>query len=337
MKNNLRKPLERGSVRRQGIYPGILAGYVIRYISRLHMNHQRHYSAAILAFVIWGFFSIPLRALRDHHAGEILFFRILLSTMVLILAIIAFRQKSFKHNVGLFKSLDRKRKRQAIFLTLIGGVLLTVNWLTFIYIVNNINIKTASFSYLICPVITAVLGYVLIHEKMDRLQWISVGLCALSCVVMAFSSTAELGYSVLTAFTYALYLISQRKNQGFDRIIVLGIQVASSLIILTFFYPFLVEGFPSEIYFYEIILIIAVVFTVIPLFLNLYALNKINSATIGILMYLNPIINFTVAFVLFQEKPTSLQWFGYGIIVIALVIFNHKLIIKNPKAVDAIS
>jgi chloramphenicol-sensitive protein RarD len=216
---------------------------------------------------------------------------------------------------------------------LIGGVLLTINWLTFIYIVNNINIKTASFSYLICPVITAVLGYTLIHEKMTRLQWVAVGLCALSCALMGFNSVHELGFSLLTAFTYALYLISQRKNQGFDRIVVLGIQVLFSLAILTLFYPYLVNSLPTTIDFYKVILLIAVVFTVIPLFLNLYALNQINAATIGILMYLNPVINFTIAFLIFNERATVLQWAGYGIIVAALVIFNYDIVRRKERPI----
>jgi chloramphenicol-sensitive protein RarD len=290
------------------------------------MNHQRHYGAAILAFVIWGFFSIPLRALREYGAGEILYFRILFSLVALALVIGLFRRRALERDVASFLSLSKKLKRHTIFLTLIGGVLLTVNWLTFIYIVNNINIKTASFSYLICPVITAVLGFLLIHEKMTRYQWAAVALCALSCAAMGFSSALELGYSVLTAFTYALYLISQRKNQGFDRIIVLGIQVLFSLAILTVFYPQLVNRLPTSFYFYEMILLIAVAFTVIPLFLNLFALNKINAATIGILMYLNPILNFTLAFLVFGEMASTLQWVGYGIIVVALLIFNYERI-----------
>jgi chloramphenicol-sensitive protein RarD len=238
-------------------------------------------------------------------------------------------------SVSLFRSADQKRKGQAIFLTLIGGILLTINWLTFIYIVNNINIKTASFSYLICPVVTAALGYALIHEKIAKHQWIAVGLCALSCVAIGFSSALELGYSVLTAFTYALYLISQRKNQGFDRIVVLGIQVLFSLAILTIVYPQLVHTLPQGFYFYEMILLIAVVFTVIPLFLNLYALNKINAATIGILLYLNPIFNFMTAFLVFGEVASTLQWIGYGTIVVALVIFNlNRLQKRQTSALD---
>jgi chloramphenicol-sensitive protein RarD len=78
--------------------------------------------------------------------------------------------------------------------------------------------------------------------------------------------------------------------------------------------------------FYMITLCIALFFTVLPLFLNLYALNKINAATIGILMYLNPLINFTTAFLIFRESASSIQIVGYGIIAVALVLFNYPVL-----------
>jgi chloramphenicol-sensitive protein RarD len=69
-------------------------------------------------------------------------------------------------------------------------------------------------------------------------------------------------------------------------------------------------------------LLIAMVFTVLPLFLNLFALNKINSTTIGILLYINPLLNFMLAFFIFDERADFLQIIGYGLIGIGLVVFN---------------
>ncbi len=294
---------------------------------------KKHYAAAISAFIIWGFFSIPLRALKGYAAGEILYFRILFSAIILLVIVLGFKKKDLKKDWALFSSLTKTSRLEVIGLTLAGGALLTLNWLSFIYIVNNINIKTASFSYLICPVITAVLGYLLIKESLSPLQWFAVVLCTLSCVVMGINSTSELGYSVLTAFTYALYLITQRRNQGFDRMIMLCIQVLFSFLILNFFYDHLIVSIPVAPDFYAIIASIAVIFTILPLFLNLFALNRINSATIGILMYLNPLFNFSVAFIVFNEGISSVQLVGYLIIGIALILFNIPNFKKLKTAV----
>lgn len=289
------------------------------------MNHKKYYAAGVSAFLIWGFFAIPLRALSDYPVGEILYFRIFFAWLILLLIIFGIKREELKKDLDFLKSFPRPQRNKIIMLTMAGGALLIVNWLTFIYIVNSINIKTASFSYMICPVITAVLGFLLLKERLTLLQWIAVGLCTVSCILVGIHSAMELGYSFLTALAYALYLVSQRRNQGFDRLIILGIQLSFSFLILNLFYTSLIQEIPTSIHFYSTILFIAVVFTVLPLFLSLYALNKINSATIGILLYLNPVVNFAVAVLVFNEKVEMIQLVGYSIIVVALALFNYPL------------
>lgn len=287
---------------------------------------NKHYASAIAAFTIWGFFPLVLRAVNTHPAGEILYFRILFSLVILIVIIAGFMRAKTKENLKQFASLTAPVRKNIIVLTLLGSVLLTINWLAFIYVVNEVNIKTASFSYLICPVITACLGYVLLRERMSPIQWFAIFLCALSCVLMGMNNVTELGYSLLIAFSYALYLITQRKNQGFNRMIVLGIQVLFAFIIMNLFFSKLVGTVTFDLRFYAIVACVALFFTVLPLFLNLYALNKINAATIGILMYINPLINFILAFIVVNEKATSVQIAGYAVIAIALMLFNYPLL-----------
>ena len=113
------------------------------------MNNQKHYAAAVSAFVIWGFFSLPLRAIKDFSAGEILYFRILFSAITLLIIVLLFKRKDLQHDWKTLQALPVHRKNNVILLTLAGGALLCVNWLTFIYIVNSINVKSASFSYLV--------------------------------------------------------------------------------------------------------------------------------------------------------------------------------------------
>ncbi|NOS56757.1 MAG: EamA family transporter, partial [Cyclobacteriaceae bacterium] len=231
-----------------------------------------------------------------------------------------------------FKSLNTKAKTRVITLTLLGGVLLTVNWLVFIYVVNAVNVKTASFSYLICPVITAGLGYVLLREKLLTIQWLSILLCAISCVLMGINNVHELWYSLLIAFSYALYLVTQRKNQGFNRLMVLAVQVTFAFLLMNLFFTQLVGSVTVDYSFFGIVFCIALFFTVLPLFLNLYALNKIDAATIGILMYINPLINFTLAFLVLNETASVTQQVGYAIIAIALVLFNVPVLKRKMSA-----
>ncbi len=148
------------------------------------MNNARHYLAGIAAFVIWGFFSLPLRAISDYSVGAILYFRIFFSCLVLIVIVFGFKRAELKRNLAVLRSYSRVQRNITILLTMAGGALLIVNWLTFIYIVNNINVKTASFAYMICPVITALLGYFMLNERLTNVQWAAVALCTVSCVLM---------------------------------------------------------------------------------------------------------------------------------------------------------
>jgi chloramphenicol-sensitive protein RarD len=288
------------------------------------MNSRKYYAAAISAFCVWGFFPWVLKSLSAYGAGEILYFRIFFSSILLVLLVTVIRNSKLRKDITLFRSYPSADKTKVILLWLAGGLLLTINWLTFIYTVNEVNIRTASFSYLICPVLTAALGYVVLKEKMTPTQWMAVLLCAISCVLMGMNSVSELGYSFTTAITYGLYLVLQRLYKDFDRMTVLSVQILFSFLLLNVFYGYLIDSVPTDTNFFLITAIIAAGFTILPLFLNLYALVGISSATVGILMYINPIFNFTIAFIVFKEQVTPLQLVGYSIIAIALVLFNFQ-------------
>jgi chloramphenicol-sensitive protein RarD len=287
------------------------------------MNNKKYYAAAVMAFSVWGFFPWVLKSLHDYAAGEILYFRIFFSSILLVFIVSLVRNKKLKKDITTFKSYPSAEKTKVILLWLAGGLLLTINWLTFIYTVNEVNIRTASFSYLICPVLTAAFGYVVLKENLSATQWAAVLLCALSCVLMGMNSVSELGYSFTIASTYGMYLVLQRLYKEFDRMTVLSVQILFSFFLLNVFYGYLVDSVPTENSFYLIIAAIAAVFTVLPLFLNLYALIGVSSATVGILMYINPILNFTIAFLVFDENVTPLQITGYSIIALSLVLFNY--------------
>lgn len=287
------------------------------------MNNSKHYAAAISAFVMWGFFSLPLRALKAFTAGEILYFRIVFSVLILLIILFGFRRDKVKRDMERLKTFSSQQRNRAMMIILGGGALLIINWLVFIHIINSINIKSASFSYFICPVLTAVLGNYILNERLTSLQLGAVFLCIISCVLLGFNSATELGYSFVVALTYAFYLISQRRSNGFDRLNVLFVQMVFALIILSIAFPILVNQVPNIFHFYGLIVLVAGMFTVLPLFLNLYALNQINSTTVGILLYINPLMNFIIAFTVFEETVTHLQIIGYGLVLVALVLFNY--------------
>lgn len=288
------------------------------------MKELKHYLAAITAFTTWGFFSLVLKPIHAYPSVDILFYRVFLCSILMIGISLLFKRQQLKETVATFKNLPSGGRKKAIWLNIGGGLLLTANWFSFIYVMNHISVKATSLAYLVCPILTTVLAHFILHEKLNKQKWIAVLLSVTGCVMLSYSSLMDMVFSLIVGLSYALYLISQRENTGFDKFIVLTFQIAFSALILLPFYPFYSATLPVELHFYVFIGIIAVAFTIIPLLLNLFALKRINSSTVGMLMSINPIIAFLLAGLVFHEHMNTLQMIAYGIVFTAVLVFNLK-------------
>lgn len=291
------------------------------------VSNKPYFTAAIAAFVIWGFIPFPLKALAAHSSEQILYFRVALSMGLLLVISLVFRRRMLLETFAAVRAAEPQEKRMFILYTLLGGILLTINWLSFIYVVNHINIQTGSFAYLLCPILTAVLGFLLLKEKLRPNQWLAIGLSVLSCMLVGSGELASLLFSLLIALSYAFYLITQRILRVYDKIVLLTLQLLLSFALISPLYAFIdASGTPAPDYsFFLNIALLSVVFTVLPLFLNLFALKQLTSGTIGILMYVNPVINFAMAFLYFNEHTTALKVAAYGLIFISVIIYNINL------------
>ena len=187
---------------------------------------------------------------------------------------------------------------------------------------NHISVKTAAFAYLVCPILTTVIAYFILKEKLTRLQWGAVVLSISGCILLSFNHFMDLFYSLVVAATYAIYLIIQKKITSVDKFLVLSAQLLITAIVMLPLFPVLSGPVPQETSFYGYITIIAVVFTILPLFLNLYALKGIKSSTVGILLYINPIIGFFLSALYYGEPVTMLQISAYSLIIVSIAVFN---------------
>lgn len=262
------------------------------------MQINKYFLAALSAFILWGFFSLALKPLTNYPSLDILFFRVFFATLILLFLNFGFRKSILNESLVTFKSFSFKKQRNSILMTLLGGFLLVLNWFLFIYTINHVSLQSASFAYIICPIITTVLAFIILKEKINYWQWFAVLLCVISCAILSYGNFKDLIYSVVIALSFGLYLISQRRNNDFDKFLILTIQMVLASVILLPFYPKFGGEIPTETTFYVLLLIIIVLFTIIPLFLNLFALKGLNSSTVGILMYTNPLIHFFLRFII---------------------------------------
>lgn len=286
----------------------------------------KYFAAAASAAVLWGFMAIPLRNLQQWAASDILYYRILISAVCIWLFIGIFRKRPLRADARHYASLPAPRKKRMIWVVVASTLLILGNWFSFIYVVNSISIQAAAFAYLVCPLLTTVAAFFMLREPLSALKKTSLAIALVSVVLLATGSFVDVAWSVSVASLYALYLIGQRMTGQFDKLNVLAVQlVLASLIIL----PFMLwqqHPIPTEATFWSNVAVISIVFTIIPLYWSLYALSGISSSTVGILIYINPIVAFAVAYYFFGETITAHQLVAYSILVFAIGLFNWGML-----------
>ncbi|MDD3771522.1 MAG: EamA family transporter [Weeksellaceae bacterium] len=287
--------------------------------------YTKYYLSVISAFTIWGFFSLPLKALDTYSSLDILLFRLTIASVVILLISFTYRKKISFENIRQFQNFSKKEKRKLLLLNVVSAVLLAINWYLFIYVMNNISVKATSLAYLICPILTTILAFIFLKDKLTKIQWIAVFLSIFSCILLSLGNFLDIFYSSIIAISYAIYLILQKNNYHLDRFFTLTFQIACGTLILLPLFAYSQETPVKGLYFYGISTLIAVFFTITPMFLNVYSLNKLSSSTAGIFICLNPLISFFLAVFYFKESMDGIQIFSYSLVFFALLMFNHEI------------
>lgn len=287
---------------------------------------HKYFAAGLFANALWGFMAFPLRSLADWPSDTVLYFRIFLALLFSWLFIFLFRFSAFKKDWMRVSTLSKEERSRLLRLLLLSSILIICNWFTFIYAINRVSITSAAFAYLVCPLITTLAAYFILKEKLSNMKWISLGIALVSVLLLSQASLVEVLWSITIASFYAFYLIIQRMLQDIDKFHFLAVQlVICSLIVL----PIMIfnqNEIPLVPIFWINASILGVIFTLIPLFLSMYALNRISSSTMGVLIYINPIISFAVAIVFFGESISSTQTIAYLLLISAIVLYNSDIL-----------
>lgn len=276
---------------------------------------------------IWGFFAIALRNLKFFPAMQILDYRVFTSLVILLVVILLFRKKRIKADLNYYQ-FAVKNKRRFWKLLICSSILLTGNWLSFIYVINSVSIQSGAFAYMVCPLLTAIGGFLILGEQLNKLKWIAIGISLISAAILGWGHLSDVLWSFFIAILFAGYLITQRSIQGFDKLNLLSIQLFIACLFIIPLEIIQPHPIPQSISFWSNIVVVAVVFTIIPLYLSLYSMIRIPASTAGILIYINPIIAFAVAFFYFHEGFTFQKLVSYGLLTAAVILFNWDYIKK---------
>ena len=274
----------------------------------------------------WGFFGvIYFKYISFAGHIEVLIHRSVWTTIVLLFTISLFS----KWNI--FKKIFSDKKK--IFILLISGFLIFVNWGVWIYAVSKDKIIDASFGYFIMPIISVFLGNFFFNEPITKKGKISILLVIISvCYLLIIDFTSIPWVGLIVALSWSFYNLLRKKiNVETD----VGLFIESLYIlpfVLVAFYFITINNYndfslsePSIM----LLLMLAGPMTVIPLFLYVRGVELAGLGPAGMIFYITPTFQFLLGFFIYNEQFNINQLVSFILIWIAVFIYLKDIYEKN--------
>jgi chloramphenicol-sensitive protein RarD len=268
--------------------------------------------AGVGAYLLWGLFPLYWPLLEPARPVEILAHRMLWS-MVFLVALLAFTR-----GFAWMRELDRRR----IGLLAIAAVLITINWGTFIYAVNNDHVVETSLGYFINPLISVALGVLVLGESLRSWQKVAVGIAFVAVLVLTLDYGRPPWIALTLAFAFGLYGLV-KKQVGLDGAESLTIETAF-VVLPAFVYLVWIGGgtFATEGGGHLALLVTSGVVTAVPLILFGIAAIRVPLVTVGLLQYLAPVMQFLIGVLIYGEAMPASRLAGFALVWAALVVFT---------------
>jgi chloramphenicol-sensitive protein RarD len=283
------------------------------------------------AYTLWGFFPIYWKFLHDVPALQVIGHRIGWSFILLSAYILLTGQW------GGFRSVAFKWKTIGIYS--IAAVLLSVNWLVYVWGVNAGFIVETSLGYFINPLLSVLLGVVFLRERLRPLQWIPVGLAAIGVGYLTFAYGRLPWIALSLAFTFGFYgFVKKLSPLGslYGLTLETGIVFPVALLYIVFFGfsgsgAFLQQGAVVDMF-----LVGAGIVTTIPLLMFASAAKQIPLTVVGLLQYIAPTLQFLIGVFVYKEPFDSSRLIGFGLVWVALIVFAIENHLANRLPVQPI-
>lgn len=268
-----------------------------------------------LAYAAWGLMPVYFNLLGGVAPLEIVANRILWS-LGLIMLVMAVRREVHQ----LVLALTTPRLVGAL---LVSAVLIAANWLIYIWAVTSQHILAASLGYFLNPLVNVLLGVTLLRERLERAQWLAIGLAALGVAILAAGAPQTLGISLALALSFALYGLI-RKLTPVSSLTGLGIETLllalPSLAMLYWLHRSAGLAFgdaPGG----TLLLIASGAVTSVPLLLFASGARRLPLVTLGLLQYVAPTTQFALGVFVYGERLSPEHWISFGLIWAGLAIF----------------
>ena len=280
------------------------------------------------AYLIWGFLPLYFILLAGVTAGEIVADRVVWS-LVLLIGILAV--------AGRFgKLMAVLRTPRTLGLLTISAALISVNWLIYIWAVQNGHVLAASLGYFLNPLVNVLLGVVVLGERMTRLQMAAVVLAAAGVAVLAMGAGAGLWISLTLAFSFAFYGLV-RKVAPVESLEGLTVETALLTPFALAYMAWLASNDAlvfGDAPMLTALLVLAGAVTAVPLLLFAGAARRLPYSTLGLLQYLAPTLQFLLAITVFGEVMTTAHVVCFALIWSGLALYVLSSV-RKPRPVPA--
>ena len=275
----------------------------------------------VAAYVIWGAFPLYFPLLEPAGSLEILAHRMVWSALTMGLLVLLLRRTTQ------FRAVVRDRRT---FLLLAGaGAIITVNWATYIWGVTHDRVVETSLGYFINPLVTVLMGVLILGERLRPLQWVAMGIATAAVGVLTWDYGRLPTVALVLAVTFGTYGLA-KKTANVGAVESLALETALIAPFALTYLAYLVATGASEFgghgAGHSLLLMSAGIVTAVPLICFGAAATRVSMVTLGLLQYLAPILQFALGVLWFHEDMPAGRWAGFVLVWIALAIFTVEAI-----------
>jgi chloramphenicol-sensitive protein RarD len=269
------------------------------------------------AYLLWGLFPLYFPLLEPAGGVEIVAHRVVWSLLFIGLLL------SLRRGWSQVRAAFADRRTLGV-LTL-AAALIVVNWLVFVYGVNSGHVVETSLGYFINPLVSVLLGVVVFGERLRRLQWVAVAAAAVAVVVLTVDYGRPPWIALALAGSFGLYGLMKklvRVEAAPGLFVETALVVLPAVVVMGVLETRGSAAFGHAGVGNALLLVGSGVATAIPLLLFAAAARRVPLSTVGLLQYVNPLMQLAIGVFVFGEPMPPARLVGYAIVWFALVVFT---------------
>lgn len=280
---------------------------------------------ALGAYLLWGLFPPFFGMLRPAGALEILAHRIVWTFVFMAAVLVALRR------LGELRAIPRR----TWLLLGCASLLISTNWLVYVYAVNSGRVVDTAFGYYINPLVSVLLGIVIFGERLTRAQLFAL-IIALAAVVLLSTQLREPPLIALAlAVSFALYG-AVKKVVDVDPRVSVGVEAGLAAPLAVLYLVAIQAGghahFTGHGWGHAVLLLLCGPVTAVPLLLFAAATQRLPLVTIGLIQYLTPSMLMAWGVLVGHEPMSPMRWSGLALILTALAVLSADALSRARRS-----